>query len=695
MLCSGLLLTPCMAQKGKIVYPKTAKVNVVDDYFGTKVADPYRWLENDTSKETAAWVKAERSVTDAFLSKIPFRKELLNRLTQLVNYERYGVPYEHKGKYYFSKNDGLQNQSVFYVQDNLDQEPRVLLDPNKLSTDGTVALAGSSLSPDGRYLAYQVSRSGSDWQEIYVMDTSTGKTLDDHILWAKFSDVSWYKDGFYYSAYDAPVKGKEYSNVNLNHKVYYHRLGSLQKDDVLFYQNKERPQSFYYVETNNDQTMLFLNEGGENDGNLLSVKNLSKPDSKLIPMTHDNRYTYDFIDNVGDTIFIRTNYGAPKWRIMAVDLNNPDISAWRTVVPEGDDVITSALLADGKMVLTRMKDASDHVYVYTTEGKYLHEIKLPSVGSVSFNGNRDEKDCFFSFSSFTEPSTIYRYDINKNTYQVFKAPKLTFNPDDYTTEQVFYPSKDGTKVPMFITYKKGVKRDGTNPLLLYGYGGFDISLQPSFASMMMPFIEKGGIYVETCLRGGGEYGEAWHQAGTKMHKQNVFDDFIAAGEYLIQQKYTNKDKLAIMGGSNGGLLVGACLTQRPDLFRVVIAEVGVMDMLRYHKFTIGWNWASDYGTSADSREMFEYLKGYSPLHNIRPGVKYPATLITTGDHDDRVVPAHSFKFAATLQNCNASNNPILIRIDSKAGHGGGKPMSKRLEEYADIFSFIMANMDMK
>lgn len=694
LLMSGMTMIACAPQQKKLVYPETAKVDTVDVYFGTQVPDPYRWLENDTTTATAAWVEAQNLVTNDYLSQIPFRTQLLKRMTDLTNYEKISAPFKKHGKYYFYKNDGLQNQSVLYVQDALNSEPRVFLDPNKLSDDGTVAMTGLDFSNDGKYAAYTISRSGSDWTEIYVMDAATGKLLGDHIVWAKFSGASWKGDGFYYSAYDAPKKGKEFSNVNENHKVYYHKIGEPQSSDKLVYQNPAYPKRFYSAGTSEDERLLFLFEAGAGRGNNLFMQNLTKPGSPIMQLTTDFEYNYSPIEVIGDKMYLYTNYGAPKGRIMVADINKPMLADWKELVAESDAVLSGMQVIGDKLFLTYDKDASNHAYVYDLNGKQLQEIKLPSLGSVGFSGNKDDKECFFGFTSFTIPGAIYKYDMDKNAYELYRAPKVQFNSDDFVTEQVFFPSKDGVNVPMFLTYKKGLKKDGTNPVFLYGYGGFNISLNPGFSTSRIPFLENGGIYAQVNLRGGGEYGEEWHVAGTKMQKQNVFDDFISAAEYLIKDKFTNKDKMAIVGGSNGGLLVGACMTQRPDLFHVAIPQVGVMDMLRYHKFTIGWNWASDYGTSDDSKEMFEYLKGYSPLHNLKPGTKYPATMVTTADHDDRVVPAHSFKFAATLQECNDGTNPTIIRIDSKAGHGAGKPIAKVLEEQADIYGFIMYNLGM-
>jgi len=589
----------------------------------------------------------------------------------------------------------LQNQSVLYVQDALNSEARVFLDPNKLSDDGTVALTSLSFSNNGKYAAYTISRSGSDWREIYVMDVATGSLLDDHITWAKFTDAAWQGDGFYYSAYDAPSKGKEFSNVNEHHKIYYHKLGEPQQNDRLVYENKAYPKRFYTAQVSEDERVLFIYESGEGRGNALFMQDLTQKSAPVVQLASDFDYQYTPIEVIGNRIYFFTNYQAAKNKIMAAELQSPELANWKEVVPEKEQVLSDVRVIGGKLFLTYDKDASNHAYVYDLQGKELQEIELPSLGSVSFNGDKDDEECFFSFTSFTIPGATYKYDVQKNSYELFRAPKVKFHSDDFVTEQVFFTSKDGAKIPMFLTYQKGLKKNGKNPVFLYGYGGFNISLYPSFSINRIPFLENGGIYVQVNLRGGGEYGEDWHVAGTKMQKQNVFNDFIAAAEYLIDNKYTNPQKIAIVGGSNGGLLVGACMTQRPDLFRVAIPQVGVMDMLRYHKFTIGWNWASDYGTSEDSKEMFEYLKGYSPLHNLKKGTKYPATLVTTADHDDRVVPAHSFKFAATLQACNEGSNPTLIRIDSKAGHGAGKPMSKILEEQADVYGFIMYNLNMK
>ena len=695
IVLSALALTATTMTAQKKIYPNAPKDGTVDTYFGVKIPDPFRPLEADRSKETAEWVAAENKITNEYLAKIPFRGKLLKRLKEVADYEKVGAPFKKNGKWYVFKNNGLQNQSVLYQMDELGGAFHEFLDPNKLSTDGTVALQGISFSKDGRYMAYVISRSGSDWQEIYVKDVATGELLSDHIEWAKFGGAQWCGNGFYYSAYDAPEKGKEYSSKNEVHKVYYHKIGTPQGQDVLFYQNPAHPLRFYSVSLNKEETMMFLHESGAGSGMNLYVRDLRVPDAQFIQMTSNMDLQYSPIETVGDNIYLLTNDGAPRGRVMVADIHKPGFKDWKELIGESKGVLEDVQFADDKLVLTYSQDASTHLYVYSLEGKELNEIKLPTVGRAGFSGERGQKECFYSFASFTVPGTIYQYDMAQNKSTVYTEPKVKFDLGKYTTEQVFFISKDGTHVLMFLTYRKGLKHNGKNPVLIYGYGGFNISLSPNFSSMRIPFLENGGIYVQVNLRGGSEYGEEWHVAGTKMQKQNVFDDFISAAEWLVTNSFTSKDHIAIMGGSNGGLLVGACMTQRPDLFKVCIPQVGVMDMLRYHKFTIGWNWAPDYGTSEDSKEMFEYLYSYSPLHNLKKGVSYPATLVTTADHDDRVVPAHSFKFAATLQECQGGTAPVLIRIDSKAGHGGGKPLAKQLEEQADIYSFIMWNLGMK
>ena len=682
----------------QVTYPKAPKDNTVDVYFGEKVADPYRWLEDDMSAQTAEWVDAENAVTRKYLDNIPMRKNILKRLKETANYEKIGSPCKRQGKWYVYRNNGLQNQSVLYQMDSPTADAskqRVWLDPNALSTDGTVALKGIYFSHNGRYMAYVISRSGSDWEEIYVKDCQTGRDIDDHIVWAKFTGATWLGDGFYYSAYDAPEKGRETSAKNSVQKIYYHKIGTPQSEDQLFFMNPTQPLRFYNVDIDHDEKVMTLNEGGMDNGNNLYVRDLTKPNSQFIQMCSDTRFRYSTVETVGKKMYILTNAGAPKYRLMVADVDRPGYNDWKEVVPEGESVLTDVTFAADRMILQYSKDNCNQMYTYTTDGKRIGEIKLPTFGSTSASGMRGQKEVFYSFTSYTMPNTVYSYDLNTDKSTVWAAPKINFRSDDYKTEMVFYTSKDGTRAPLFITYKKGMKLNGRNPLLLYGYGGFNITYSPFFLANYIPFMERGGIYVHAVLRGGGEYGEDWHVAGTKLQKQNVFDDFIAAAEYLINNKYTSSDRLAIQGGSNGGLLVGACMTQRPDLYRVCLPAVGVMDMLRYHKFTIGWNWAPDYGTSDDSKEMFEYLRAYSPLHTLKPGVKYPATLVSTADHDDRVVPAHSFKFAARLQECQAGSAPTLISIGKDAGHGGGKPLAKRLEEQADILSFTLWNMGIK
>jgi prolyl oligopeptidase len=692
LLMTGLALSNFSSGQN-LKYPKTAKVDSADTYFGVQVKEPYRWLEDDKSPETEAWVKAQNEVTYGYLDKIPFREGLKKRLTELMNYPKYGSPTKKNGVYYFYKNDGLQNQSVLYRQASLTAEPELLLDPNALSKDGTVALSAVSFSKDGKYLGYSIARAGSDWNEIYVMDLATKELLADHIQWVKFSGISWQGDGFYYSAYDAPQAGKELSKINEYHKVFFHKVGDSQKDDKIIFQNKEFPLRNVGGGVTEDEKFLIISETESTSGNSLYIQDLTKADAPLIALVTDFNNDYNIVDDYNGKLYVLTNWKAPKQRLMEIDPANPQKENWKEVIPETNDVLESVSLIGGKFIAVYMKDAANHAYAFDTAGKKLYEVAIPTLGTLSaFNGEKDENEAFYTFTSYTFPPTIYRFNVEANHSEVFRKSEVKFNPEEYVSEQVFYTSKDGTRIPMSITYKKGLKRDGKNPLMLYGYGGFNISLNPSFTISRVPFLENGGIYVVANLRGGGEYGEEWHKAGTKLQKQNVFDDFIAAAEYLIKEKYTSSSKLAIDGGSNGGLLIGATLAQRPDLMAVAIPEVGVLDMLRYHKFTIGWAWATDYGTSADSKEMFEYLKGYSPLHNLHEGTKYPATLVMTGDHDDRVVPAHSFKFAATLQEANGSKNPTLIRIN--AGHGAGKPISKVIDAQADMWSFVMKNLGM-
>lgn len=678
----------------ELKYPEAPRSETADTYFGVEVSDPYRPLENDTSATTLGWVEAERKVTEDYLSKIPFRDALRKRLTSLFDYHKSGMPSKRDGWYYFYENDGLRNQSILYRTRDLAEAPQIFLDPNKLSDDGTVALTGVSISNDGKYTAYTISRSGSDWTEIYVMDTNTGELLPDHIEWAKFTGADWEGDGFYYSAYDRPTDGKEFSNANENHRVYYHKLGTPQSDDRLIYEDKANPLHFHSAYVPDDESALFIYGGGEGMGSSLMMKSLKNPKAEWTVIEPSQDYEIAVLDVINDTLYIYTNYGAPRYRIMTASVKAPQRENWKELVPEQKGVLTGVDFAGDKIILTYDIDAANKSYLYSRDGKLLSEIKFPSVGSAGFSSSKKHDEVFYTFTSFIYPSEIYRYDMSSGDSKLFKATAIEgFNSDDYVTEQVFYPSADGTKIPMFITYKKGLKRDGKNPVYLYGYGGFNVSLNPGFSAQRLLWLENGGIYAQANLRGGGEYGEPWHLAGTKQQKLNVFNDFIAAAEYMIKEGWTTSELMTIEGGSNGGLLVGATVNMRPDLFKVAIPRVGVMDMMRYHLFTIGWNWASDYGTSADSPEMAKYLLGYSPLHNIsNDGTPYPAIMVTTADHDDRVVPAHSFKYAATLQASDTGSQPKIIRIDSKAGHGAGKPVSKVIDEYADIYSFIFYNL---
>jgi prolyl oligopeptidase len=691
----ALFVTPILAQNSNIKYPIAPNDGTIYSNFGVEIADPYRPLENDTAQATKLWVEAENKVTFDYLSLIPFRQGIRDRIEQLTDYAKYGVPTKGKdGKYYIFINDGLKNQSVLYRSDAIDGDFEVFLDPNILSEDGTVALTGTFQSHDGKYTAYTISRNGSDWTEIYVMETATKKLLKDHIEWAKFTNVSWRGDGFYYSAYARPEKGKEYSNTNTYHKIYFHKLGTAQEDDVVVYENLNEPLHFYFADISSDETMLFIMGEGQGNGNSLFIKDLTKESSELVTLEPTQNNTCEVVDAFDGKVYLYTNIGAPHNRFVEVDIKSPQQSSWREVVAQSDDVLESVKFAGDKLILVYSKDAAHHAYVSDYSGNILSEIKMPTYGTVAFEAERNKDDVFYSFTSFTYPSIIYKYDLkNDKSEVILKAGPKGVNLDDYVTEQVFYTSTDGTKIPMFITYKRGLKKDGSNPVYLYGYGGFNVALNPSYSPYRLFWLENGGIYAQANLRGGSEYGEEWHLAGTKMNKLNVFNDFISAGEYMINEGWTNKNRLTIEGGSNGGLLVAACVNMRPDLFRVAIPRVGVLDMMRYHLFTIGWNWAHDYGTAEESPEMASYLHQYSPIHNIKnDGTRYPAIMITTADHDDRVVPAHSFKYAATIQASNTGDQPKLIRIDSKAGHGAGKPIAKIIDEYRDIYSFIFFNL---
>ena len=698
ILAIGVMCVGCNRadKNAHMPYPEAFRSDHVDEYFGIEVADPYRWMEDDNAPEVADWVKAENAVTEEYLSHIPFRDKLKNRLTQLTGYEKVVAPFVKNGKIYSYKNNGLQNQNVLYVQDSEDAPAKVVLDPNTLSQDGTVALTGVYPSNDGKYMAYTISRSGSDWTEIYVLDLQTGKQLEDHIEWAKFTGASWRGDGFYYSAYPAPKEGEERSGKNTHHLIYYHKIGDPQSNDQLAFRNYYDPQRFYQGDVDASERYMYVYESGGNSGNRLFFKDLQDPDPTFKLIAYDDNYEYNVYETEGDYFYVYTNYQAPMGRIMRGKLSDPQIENWEDLIPESKDAITIVTFLEGKIAVTYSRDASDHVDMFDINGKRLYEVELPTFGTVSIYGDFREKGTFYSFTSFTFPPSIYKLDPDTGKSELFFAPKVDFNPDDFICEEVFFQSKDGTRIPMFLTYKKGLKKDGNNPAMLYGYGGFNISVTPGFSVYRIPFLEAGGIYASICLRGGSEYGEEWHQQGTKMRKQNVFDDCIAAAEYLVAEGWSSPAKMGLSGASNGGLLVGAVINQRPDLFAVALPAVGVMDMLRYHLFTIGWNWASDYGTSADGPEMFSYLRAYSPLHTIKDdGTPYPAVFVTTADHDDRVVPAHSFKYAATLQAADTGDRVKLIQIETDAGHGSGKPLSKTLQEQTDSWAFTMWNMGMK
>jgi prolyl oligopeptidase len=694
MAAAALLTAPAHPQP--VSYPATKKVQHMDDYHGTKVADPYRWLEDETSPETAAWIEAQNAVTFPYLERIPFRKQLLDRVTQLVDYERFSAP-SRKGPYFFySRNSGLQNQSVLYLQKGLEAEPEELIDPNAWSADGTVQLAAFAPSKDAKYAVYGTSQSGSDWQQFKVMELASKRTLPDTIDWVKVSDIAWHGDGFYYSRYPEPPQGHEKASINENHQVFFHKLGTAQSADTLVYEDPANPQRFHTVGTTEDERFAILSvseRGKGKDGNALYVRDLASEARGFTPLIPEiTNDSYSVIDNVGDKLLVATNHGAPNWRVVLVDPKSPAEAHWKTVLAERPEVLESASTAGGKLFASYLKDVTTRAYVHALDGKLENEIALPGPGSASgFGGPHDAPFVFYTFNSLSVPPTIYRYDIATKTSTVFRAPRVPgYDASAFETKQVFYPSKDGTKIPMFLVYRKGLPLDGNNPTLLYGYGGFNVVLNPTFSAARIALLEQGFVYASANLRGGGEYGENWHRQGMKLKKQNVFDDFIAAAEWLVENKYTSPAKLAIQGGSNGGLLVGAVMNQRPELFRVAIPQVGVMDMLRFHKFTIGWNWVADYGSSDDPEE-FKALYAYSPLHNIKTGVKYPATLITTADHDDRVVPAHSFKYAATLQAAAAPENPVLIRIETKSGHGASN-LTKQLETAADIDAFMMYHL---
>jgi prolyl oligopeptidase len=688
-------------EEKKLSYPVTKKVDVVDDYHGIKVADPYRWLEDDVrkSKAVAEWVEAENQVTNAFLESIPQREAIKKRITDLWNYEKISAPSKHGDKYFFFKNNGLQNQSVLFVQDSLDGEPRLLIDPNTWSKDGTVALAGAAFTDDAKHLAFGKAEAGSDWNTWYVLDVATGKQLSDELKWVKFSGASWTLDGkgFYYSRFPEPQTGAAFQALNENQTLYFHRLGTPQGEDVLVYKTPDHPRWTIGGDVSEDGKYLVISIG---DGTTsrkvrLAYKDLTDPKSEVVELVpnHDNKFS--FLGNDGGVFYLKSDFNAPKYQIIAIDTKKPEKANWKTIIGEANETLDSVDLVGERFICSYLKDAKTQVKVHDMKGAFIRDVELPGIGTAAgFGGKRTDKETFYTFVSFTTPPTVYRYDIPAGKSTLLRQPKVKFDPSQYEVKQIFYASKDGTKVPMFIAHKKGMKLDGNNPTLLYGYGGFNISLTPTFSISRLQWMEMGGVLAVANLRGGGEYGDGWHRAGTKEHKQNVFDDFIAAAEYLIAQKYTSSKKLAIQGGSNGGLLVGACMTQRPDLFGACLPAVGVMDMLRFQKFTAGRFWTDDYGSS-DNTADFNFLIKYSPYHNLKAGAKYPATLITTADTDDRVVPGHSFKFAARLQEDQGGPAPVLIRIETKAGHGAGKPTTKAIEEVADQWSFLVKTLDFK
>jgi prolyl oligopeptidase len=690
-LCVVLAFAACQKGAAKLAYPVTKKVDQVDNYFGTVVADPYRWLEDDNAEEVKQWVQAENAVTFGYLDKIPFRPKIKARLTEIFNYPRYSSPFRAGEYYFFYKNDGLQNQAVCYIQKGLTGTPEVFLDPNLLSTDGTVRASLIGASNDDRCVAVSRGEAGSDWTEIRVMEVATKQELPDRVQWVKFSGVAWKGDGFFYSGYDKPAPGEELKGKNEDQKVLYHKLGDPQEKDVIVYEDKAHPLRTVGAWVTEDEKYLFLILSEGTSGSELYYKDLTKKDAAFSLLVKGFAYDSAPVEVVDGKVLVYTNEDAPNFRVVLVDPKNPAKEAWQTVIAEKPEVLSGAGTAGGYLFTNYLKDANSKIFQHKLDGSIIREIELPALGSAGgFGGKRDEKTLFYTFTSYTYPATIYKFDPASGTSQVFRTSEVKFNPADYETKQVFFASKDGTKIPMFIVHKKGLKLDGRNPTFLTAYGGFNISITPDFSAANIILLENGGVFAEANLRGGGEYGESWHKAGMLQKKQNVFDDFIAAAEYLVREKYTSKDRLAIAGGSNGGLLIGAVMTQRPELFGVAFPAVGVMDMLRFHKFTVGWGWAVEYGSS-DNAKDFPYLYAYSPLHNFKDGACYPATMVTTADHDDRVVPAHSFKFAATLQEKQACANPVLIRIETRSGHGSSN-LSKAIEDLTDQWSFMFFNM---
>jgi len=691
LLAVMMLCAYCKKEDVAIKYPVTNKVDQVDDYFGAKVADPFRWLEDDNAEEVKQWVKAENEVTFAYLAKIPFREKIRKRLTDIYNYPRYSSPTRAGEYYFFYKNDGLQNQSVIYVQKGLEGQPEVFIDPNALSADGTVRVGLLSFSQDFRYVAISRGEAGSDWSEIRIMEIATKSELPDRTQWVKFSGAAWLGDGYFYSGYAKPAPGEELKARNEFQKVFYHRLGDSQEKDALVYEDKEHPLRYLGLDVGEDKKFAYLSVSEGTSGNELYAKDLTKKDAKFELLVKGFANDSAAVDNVGDKVLVYTNVDAPNCRVVLIDPKAPASDKWQIIIPEKPEVLAGAGTAGGQLFCQYLKDANTKFYQHGLDGKLVREIELPALGTAGgFGGWRDDKVVFYTFTSFTFPPTIYKYDLAAGTSGVFRRAEVKFNPENYETKEVFYASKDGTKIPMFIVHKKGLVLDGKNPAFLTAYGGFNISMQPGFDPSTIILLENGGVFAQPCLRGGGEYGEAWHKAGMLLNKQNVFDDFIAAAEYLIGEKYTSKDLLAVEGGSNGGLLIGAAVTQRPDLFRVAFPAVGVMDMLRFHKFTVGWGWVVEYGSS-DNEKDFRNLLSFSPLHNIKAGVCYPAMMVTTADHDDRVVPAHSFKFAATLQEAQACANPVLIRIETRSGHGSSN-ITKAIDLLTDMYSFMFRNM---
>lgn len=700
LFAAGIALIACnsnepMKNDSALTYPTTKKVDTVDTYFGTEVSDPYRWLEDDNAPDTEAWVAEQNEVTQSYLSQIPFRDEIRNRLNELFNYPRLSSPFRVGDYYFFYKNDGLQNQAVIYFQKGREGEPEVFIDPNTLSESGTVAVNLLGGSKDDKYMAYSKSVAGSDWTEIYIREIATNTDLDDKLEWVKFSGASWHGDGFYYSRYPKPEPGKELSGDNKDHSIYYHQIGSPQSDDKLFYRNSKNPNLYHYCSISEDEKFLFMYASSGTDGFETYFKNLEK-DGPLTRICKGFTNKTSIIDHKDGLFLARTDINAPNYRLVGIDPANYQQSQWSDIIPETNETLTGVSTSGGYLFAKYLKDATSAVYRYAYDGSGQTAIDFPAPGSASgFSGKEEDKTVFYTFTSFTYPATIFEYDVETGESTLFNKPDLKFDPEAYESKQVRYTSKDGTEIPMFIVHKKGLELNGQNPTLLYGYGGFNISLSPSFSTSNILFLENGGVYALANLRGGGEFGESWHEQGMKLKKQNVFDDFIAAAEYLIEAQYTSSEKLAIRGGSNGGLLVGAVMTQRPELFAVALPAVGVLDMLRFHRFTVGKGWIPEYGCADSSKVEFDALYAYSPLHQLKEGTRYPSTLITTGDHDDRVVPAHSFKFAARLQEVHSGDNPVLIRIETDAGHGAGKPISKTIDEQADIWAFLLYEMGVR